>query len=503
MAKRILIGCPVRQKPAILAECLQSLSDLHQHELAVEFLFIDNNQIEESSSLLHAFSECIPNTTVLREVDDAVYACDDVTHHWSERLIWKVARFKDRIIEIALDREVDALFLIDSDLVVSPQLLCHLAKQNKDIVSEVFWTQWQPDIPMLPQVWLGDQYELFTRRRDEQLSESDVASRIQEFLNRIRRPGIYPVGGLGACTLISRGALLRGVRFAEIDNISLWGEDRHFSIRARALGVELWADTWYPPLHLYRDSDLLRVPAFRKRSNSNFFANPKLTLSMIVHNEANRWLTDALRAHRSFIDEAVIIDDGSTDDTVDVIRRELEGLPLRVVHNDTPRFSNEVELRKQQWEETVATNPDWLLILDADEILEPRATSIIPELIRRTDYAVFAFSLYDFWNTTHYRDDEWWCAHKSPRPFLVRYTPDFRYCWKETAQHCGRMPQNVVELPSAAVDLRVKHMGWASPSERARKHARYQSLDPEGRFGVKAQYDSILDSNPSLVAWQD
>jgi glycosyltransferase involved in cell wall biosynthesis len=199
----------------------------------------------------------------------------------------------------------------------------------------------------------------------------------------------------------------------------------------------------------------------------------------------------------------VIIDDASTDDTVDVVQRELDGLPLRLVRNSTSRFSNEIELRKQQWDEALATNPDWLLVLDADEILEPRAPIVVPELIGQTDISVFGFSLYDFWDATHYREDRWWSAHRVPRPFLVRYTPDFRYAWHETPQHCGRMPFNVMDLNTAAVDLGVKHMGWADANERARKYARYQALDPDARFGIREQYESILDPTPTLVPWQD
>src|SRR5262249_6789463 len=150
-------------------------------------------------------------------------------------------------------------------------------------------------------------YTLFERRPDETLSKEEMARRTMEFLRMLRRPGTYRVGGLGACTLIKREALAKGLHFGEIDNLSFLGEDRHFCVRARALGIELWADTRYPPLHLYRGSDLERVEAFRARWAADFLSNPKLTLSMIVKNEVGRHLQRALRAHRSFIHEAVVI----------------------------------------------------------------------------------------------------------------------------------------------------------------------------------------------------
>jgi Glycosyl transferase family 2 len=501
--QRILIGSPVRQTPRILDAFLRSLSELHTDGIELSFDFVDDNVVPESRALLRAFSEAHPRCRVHHVAADGEYVCDATTHHWNERLTRKVATFKDRIIGDARSESHDHLFLVDSDLVLPPQLLRHLASLNKAIVSEVFWTMWQPELPMLPQVWLRDRYTLFPHDPAESLTEKEALSRTSSFLKQLRRPGQVQVGGLGACTLISRSAIERGVNFSEIDNLSMPGEDRHFCIRARALDVELWADTRFPPLHLYREADLLRLEQYRARFAANFLEHPKLTLSMVVHNEANRWLAPALRAHRPFIQEAVVIDDASTDNTVDVVQRELDGLPLRLIRNHSSKFSNEIDLRRQQWDEAVASNPDWLLILDADEVLEPGAATVIPQLVKQTDYAVFGFELYDFWSPTHYREDTWWCAHRTPRPFLTRYNPDFRYLWSETAQHCGRMPANALELNSAATNLRVKHYGWADPAERARKHARYQALDPDARFGIREQYDSILDPSPTLLPWQE
>jgi Glycosyl transferase family 2 len=503
LKKRILIGVPVRQKPRILAAFLRGLEETHLVGLEASFSFIDDNTFDESSKMLRQFQQRQPRCDVHRVASEGDYLCNDSTHHWNEALIWKVAAFKNELLSAARDGDYDALFLVDSDVVLPAQLLGHLAALNKPVVSEVFWTSWHPNEPKLPQVWLADDYTLYSSRRGEHLSGDEKTARASAFLKQLRRPGVYRVGGLGACTLISRDAIAKGVSFSEVDNISMLGEDRHFCIRARALGIELWADTRFPPLHVYRDDDLRHLEAHRARCAADFLESPKLTLSMVVHNEANRWLRDALRAHLPFLNEAVVIDDASTDETADVVQRELEGLPLRLIRNRTSRFANEIELRQQQWEEALASNPDWILNLDADEILEPRASVVIPELVKQTDYAVFGFALYDFWNSTHYREDDWWRAHAVPRPFLTRYTPDFRYRWNDTPQHCGRMPANVLELNSAAVDLRVKHMGWSKPEERERKHARYQALDPEARFGVREQYDSILDPAPNLVAWQD
>jgi glycosyltransferase involved in cell wall biosynthesis len=229
----------------------------------------------------------------------------------------------------------------------------------------------------------------------------------------------------------------------------------------------------------------------------------KLTLSMIVKNETNRYLTRVLTKHRSYIDEAVIIDDGSTDETVAVCRKILDGIPLHLVQNQTSQFSNEVILRKQQWEETVKTKPDWILNLDADEMFEDRFTEQVEAILQQSLYDAMYFRLYDMWNETHYREDSFWKAHQFYRPFMIRYRPDVEYTWQETPQHCGRFPTNIYHFSYFCHPARIKHFGWASSEDRKIKYKRYMELDPEGQFGWKEQYDSILDENPHLIPWEE
>jgi glycosyltransferase involved in cell wall biosynthesis len=227
----------------------------------------------------------------------------------------------------------------------------------------------------------------------------------------------------------------------------------------------------------------------------------KLTLSMVVKNEADRYLRKALEAHRDFIDAAVIIDDGSTDHTVEVCREVLRDIPLHLVENASSQFSNEVALRKQQWQETIQTDPGWILNLDADEFMDSSFSAKVPEILEQQQYDAVYFRLYDMWSETHYREDSYWQAHLYYRPFMVRYRPAFPYIWKETPQHCGRFPLSISQFPYMAHPSRVKHYGWARPEDRQYKYKRYQLLDPDAKYGWREQYESILDENPNLITW--
>lgn len=222
---------------------------------------------------------------------------------------------------------------------------------------------------------------------------------------------------------------------------------------------------------------------------------------MVVKNESGRFLRQVLEEHRKYIDEAVIIDDGSTDNSAAICLEVLEGIPVHLVHNTISKFSNEIELRKQQWEEVLKTKPEWILSLDADEIFEASFAANIEPLLYADEVDLFCFRLYDLWNDTHYREDIYWRSHLNYRPFLLRYKEDFNYVWNESPQHCGRFPENVFELPHQLSNLRLKHLGWSKAEFRLEKYLRYMLLDPDGQYGWKEQYLSILDEHPHLIPW--
>jgi hypothetical protein len=388
---------------------------------------------------------------------------------------------------------------------VHPQTINHLISTGKDIISEVYWTVWQQDIIPLPQVWVGDDYRLHYWDREEELSEEEKTKRIIEFLQMLSSPGTYKVGGLGACTLISRKALTRGVSFSEIYNLGYSGEDRHFCIRAAALDLELYADTHYPPFHIYRESDLERLPEYKSHLHNSLELKNTITLMMLVRNESERYLENVLAHAVQYIDQAVILDDASDDHTVEICNRLFaqKEIPLIIASNQKPSFQNEILLRKQLWQMTLETNPDWIIALDADEIFEDKVVPELKKLASRNNIDVISFRLFDMWADNYYREDAYWSAHKYYRPFMVRYIPGFNYRWQETPQHCGRLPYNIPNLRVEPSPLRLKHLGWLRPQDRLQKYYRYKKLDPEARYGIAEQYNSILDPSPNLIPWVD
>lgn len=222
-----------------------------------------------------------------------------------------------------------------------------------------------------------------------------------------------------------------------------------------------------------------------------------------TRNESGRYLKQVLDQLSGFVDEIVIVDDASEDDTAAVCRSYPK--VVRLVELPRPLFGEEWKLRALLWQTAASTAPDWLLSVDADELYEDKAIAAMPGLINQDDCDWAAFRFYDFWNgLTHYRDDEHWTAHRRHTMTLVRYLPGFPAFYPRLNHHVPRLPPAYSALPGLLTELRVKHLGWAGDWEqKLRKYHRYKTLDPEGRWGSLAQYESILDLNPVLTPWKE
>ena len=553
--KKILIASPIKQKSNILKEFLTSLEEVNKEGLDVHYYFVDDNTELDSSKSLKEFKNRNKNVTLKTSKDFNIntnqnYICDDNTHQWKTSLIERIIIYKNDMIAKAKEEKFDYLFFIDSDIVLHKETIKHLISRKVDIVSNVFWTIWKTGGSLSPQVWLQDENANFIRDWDISYNEEEKSQKSRNFINMLKVPGIYKVGGLGACTLISNKAINAGISFSLIDNLSFWGEDRHFCIRARALGLDLYVDTVYPAYHIYRESYLSGVEEFKKNGyNPNLYkSNPisksriknvltrnkgnkekyivklkrkikrlkrilfsrkrvvndnnNITVSMIVHNEENRYLERVLNAAKKYADNFVIIDDASTDGTVALCEKILKDKKHKIIKNTNNLFNEEYKLRTLQWKETIKENPDWILFLDADEEFEEEFNEKVKYLIENKDIDCYCFRLYDMWDEEHYRFDEFWNPN-TYRPFLMRYQPKYHYKFRKLNQHCGRMPANVLHLSYVESIYRVKHYGWMNPKDRKQKYERYLKLDPDGNFGNKKQYESILDKNPHLVKFDD
>lgn len=96
-----------------------------------------------------------------------------------------------------------------------------------------------------------------------------------------------------------------------------------------------------------------------------------LSCCIITHNEGDR-IERCIAAVRGLVDEVVIVDSGSTDETL----AKAEAMGARIFHNDWVGYGPQ-----KRYAEDCARH-DWILNLDADEIVTPALAAEIGALMQ-------------------------------------------------------------------------------------------------------------------------
>jgi len=219
---------------------------------------------------------------------------------------------------------------------------------------------------------------------------------------------------------------------------------------------------------------------------------PKLTAMMIVRNEADRYLNRCLQSLTELADEIIILDDASSDNTREICRGFHQ---VKLYCRENSLFlQDEALLRWELWEHTAASNPQWILAIDADEFLEKKAVRELPYLLKQNYFSALGFRLFDCWaGEEYYRMDGLWNPWlRGYSIYIVRYSPLLSADWPSLKFHCGRLPQAYRKLPSLETDLRIKHLGWSNPAEIKTKYQRAVEQDPAYLYMSREHYESIL-----------
>lgn len=209
----------------------------------------------------------------------------------------------------------------------------------------------------------------------------------------------------------------------------------------------------------------------------------KLTAGIRVKN-GELWAEECLRRLSELVDEIVVLDDGSTDATPQICRA-------------CARVTRQVRWEKNFFHEGLDRNvvlalakdtaPDWILILDIDEVFEEHAASVFPELLNQSEYAVWGFRMLHFWrDQRHYRVDGKWGeetrGHIHPR--LFRNQPGLYFPPQKIH---GAHILGVAGRAAVADNLYLRHYGYSYWEETVAKYERYRREDPDG------DYEHLLD----------
>lgn len=156
-----------------------------------------------------------------------------------------------------------------------------------------------------------------------------------------------------------------------------------------------------------------------------------VSVFIIAKNEADR-IGDTIRAVRDLTDDLIVVDSGSTDGTQAVA----ESLGARVVFNEWPGYGLQKRFGEDQ------CRHEWILNLDADEVLSPNLREEIKALFSQGEPPCQAYGI---------RIAETYPGEAEPHPLAYRIAP-VRLYRRDAGRYSSSLVHDRVDLnPGAKV----------------------------------------------------
>ena len=208
---------------------------------------------------------------------------------------------------------------------------------------------------------------------------------------------------------------------------------------------------------------------------------PNIVVTYRIKNE-ERWIEKSLESVLDICSEVVILDDGSTDDTLSICKKfpkvvdihHQEGLPL-----------DEIRDRNKLLKMALKRNPDYVFSIDGDEILAPNSKEILSEEldILYPDSKIFEFQFLYFWDELNkIRYDGLYGKTWQPRLLKIDSNSSKLSIKKSNYSgnlHCGSIPINPkLSEKSIRSNVKIFHYGNFDNNTRQTKFEFYNKHDP-------------------------
>lgn len=224
-----------------------------------------------------------------------------------------------------------------------------------------------------------------------------------------------------------------------------------------------------------------------------------LSLCMIVKNEEND-LPRCLDSVKDIVDEMIIVDTGSTDSTLDVIK-SYDVKPYFFEWNDNFSDARNYSLDK-------ATG-DWILLMDADDELESEDKQSVLDLIKDSDADAYFFE-----TICYVGENKGVNELKNLNVRLIRNNKDYRFTGaihEQIASNIDKIKENAKILTSP---IRVYHYGYMDKNieEKNKRERNIKILkkelesDPKNTFLIFSmgnEYYALNDYNKALEYYKE
>ena len=208
---------------------------------------------------------------------------------------------------------------------------------------------------------------------------------------------------------------------------------------------------------------------------------PSISLCMIAKNEEKN-LANCLNSVKDIIDEVSIVDTGSIDKTKDVVKYICKNLDIEDVKIFDFKWGDDFSAARN--ESIKHATKDWILVLDADEVLDGKGLESIKEIINGKEADAFLFLQKNYTNETsiagfvseeHKQRDEKYAGWYGS--FIVRLFRNKKgYEFNGTVHELVESSIESKNGKIAATDVAVHHYGNANPSVVRAKRKYYLQL---------------------------
>ena len=231
MNKKVMIGCPVRNRAWVLPRYLECLGKVEYPPEKTEYCFVINDCVDETPEILESFASEQRSPVKLIRMDYG----HDQGHDRGKYSFARLASLRNLLLEGFLDSDADYLFSVDSDILVPPSALNCLLEDDCDIVSALVCNGHE----------LGNEkiFNILKRKNGRWMH-----------LLEFPRDKIFQVDCTGAAYLIKRRVIEAcGVRYSA----ALGAEDIGFCHSAGKKGIKIFCDSRVECTHLMRENDII------------------------------------------------------------------------------------------------------------------------------------------------------------------------------------------------------------------------------------------------------
>lgn len=225
----------------------------------------------------------------------------------------------------------------------------------------------------------------------------------------------------------------------------------------------------------------------------------KIVVVYRLKNE-ERWIAKSIESILDICSEIVILDDGSTDKTIEICSEYDKVVDIH--HQENLPF-DETRDRNLLLKMALERKPDFILSLDGDEMLMPFSKEILFEelTVFYPQSTVFEFQILTLWDKSNQiRCDGIYSNTWQKRLFRVGTNSEDLFM-DETPYggnaHCSSVPNNVPKFDNPVrSNVKILHYGSFDNSIRKQKYEFVRKIDPNNN--VTHDYIHMIDAKGPL-----